>query len=144
MKSVSGTGALIPHTEKRAQAANAANAANVANAADGVAAAALEAPAGSAVPRLRIDKLSAGYGRSEVVHGLDLRLAAGQSLCLIGPNGAGKPTVLNAIFSLADVSTGSLAFADAGYTPVAGRVVAADTGARWLADPAVSRLFLRT
>ncbi len=60
------------------------------------------------VPRLRIDRLHAGYGRSEILHGIDLRLAAGQSMCLIGPNGAGKSTVLNAIFGLADVRGGTI------------------------------------
>jgi branched-chain amino acid transport system ATP-binding protein len=65
--------------------------------------------AGTAKPRLCIDGLHAGYGRSEVLHGIDLRLAAGQSLCLIGPNGAGKSTVLNVVFGLADVHAGTVA-----------------------------------
>ena len=38
-------------------------------------------------PLLRIEGLHAGYGRMEVLHGIDLQLGAGQSLCLIGPNG---------------------------------------------------------
>jgi len=59
--------------------------------------------------RLRIEGLSAGYGRMEVLHGLDLELAAGASLCLIGPNGAGKSTVLNAIFGFADIRRGAIA-----------------------------------
>jgi branched-chain amino acid transport system ATP-binding protein len=75
---------------------------------DGVTAGWLDALAGSAVPRLRIDGLHAGYGHSEIVHGIDLRLAPGQSLCLLGPNGAGKSTVLNALFGLADVTAGSI------------------------------------
>jgi branched-chain amino acid transport system ATP-binding protein len=66
----------------------------------------LDALAGAASPRLRIDRLHAGYGRSEILHGLALRLGAGQSLCLVGPNGAGKSTVLNAIFGLADIRDG--------------------------------------
>jgi branched-chain amino acid transport system ATP-binding protein len=69
----------------------------------------LDTLAGTAEPRLRIDGLHAGYGRSEVLHGVDLRLAAGQSLCLVGPNGAGKSTVLNAVFGLADVHAGTVA-----------------------------------
>lgn len=57
---------------------------------------------------LRIEGLAAGYGGTEVVHGLDLHLEAGRSLCLIGPNGAGKSTVLNAIFGFADIGRGKV------------------------------------
>jgi branched-chain amino acid transport system ATP-binding protein len=57
---------------------------------------------------LRIEALAAGYGGTEVLHGLDLRLEAGRSLCLIGPNGAGKSTVLNAIFGFADITRGRI------------------------------------
>lgn len=59
-------------------------------------------------PRLSIDGLHAGYGRSDVLHGVGLRLEVGQSLCLIGPNGAGKSTVLNAVFGLADIHAGTI------------------------------------
>lgn len=59
-------------------------------------------------PRLRVEGLSAGYGSTEVVHDLDLQLAAGQSLCLIGPNGAGKSTVLNALYGYADIRKGRI------------------------------------
>jgi branched-chain amino acid transport system ATP-binding protein len=68
----------------------------------------LDELAGGAELRLRIDGLDAGYGRTEILHGVDLRLAAGQSLCLVGPNGAGKSTVLNAVFGLADVRGGTI------------------------------------
>ncbi len=53
-------------------------------------------------PYLAVDGLVAGYGRAEIVHGIDLYLGRGQSLCLIGPNGAGKSTVLHALFGFAD------------------------------------------
>lgn len=59
-------------------------------------------------PRLRIERLHAGYGRAEILHGVSLSLDVGQSLCLVGPNGAGKSTVLNAIFGLADFREGSI------------------------------------
>jgi branched-chain amino acid transport system ATP-binding protein len=59
-------------------------------------------------PVLRIDGLTAGYGKMEVLHGIDLRVSAGQSLCIIGPNGSGKSTILNAICGLADVSAGRI------------------------------------
>jgi branched-chain amino acid transport system ATP-binding protein len=57
-------------------------------------------------PLLAVDGLTAGYGTREILHGIDLRVGAGQSLCLIGPNGAGKSTILHAIFGLADIRSG--------------------------------------
>ena len=42
---------------------------------------------------LTINKLSAGYGKMEILHNFDLFVSKAQSLCLIGPNGAGKSTL---------------------------------------------------
>ncbi len=53
-----------------------------------------------------IEKLHAGYGRMEILHGMELRLGKGQSLCLIGPNGAGKSTVLHSIFGFTNIYSG--------------------------------------
>jgi len=55
-----------------------------------------------------LNALKAGYGRMEILHGLDLLVGQGQSLCLIGPNGAGKSTVLHAIYGFSDVMGGSI------------------------------------
>ena len=49
---------------------------------------------------LEVRDLHAGYGRAEVLTGLNLRLAAGQVVTVIGPNGAGKSTTLNALMGL--------------------------------------------
>jgi len=68
----------------------------------------LDALAGDA-PHLRIDDLHAGYGQMEILHGLNLRVGRGQSLCLIGPNGAGKSTVLHSIFGFTNIYSGSIA-----------------------------------
>ena len=57
-------------------------------------------------PLLRIDGLIAGYGSTEILHGIDLRLGAGQVLCLIGADGAGKSTILRSIFGLTDIRGG--------------------------------------
>lgn len=59
-------------------------------------------------PLLRIDDLHAGYGQMEILHGLNLRIGRGQSLCLIGPNGAGKSTVLHSIFGFTNIFSGSI------------------------------------
>ncbi len=55
-----------------------------------------------------IDGLLAGYGKMEILHGLDLRLARGQSLCLIGPNGAGKSTILHSIYGFTNIGGGHI------------------------------------
>ena len=49
---------------------------------------------------LQVKGLHAGYGRAEVLTGLDLSLAPGQVVTVIGPNGAGKSTTLNALMGL--------------------------------------------
>ena len=59
-------------------------------------------------PLLAIERLIAGYGNMSVLHGIDLQLAAGQSICLIGPNGAGKSTVLNALYGFAAIRGGTI------------------------------------
>ncbi len=65
----------------------------------------LVALAGS-TPLLAIEGLTAGYGKMRVLHGLDLAVGEGQSLCLIGPNGAGKSTILHSIFGFTDIFAG--------------------------------------
>jgi branched-chain amino acid transport system ATP-binding protein len=59
-------------------------------------------------PLLRIDGLVAGYGKMEILHAINLQVAAGQSLCLIGPNGAGKSTVLHSIYGFTNIFGGSI------------------------------------
>ena len=68
----------------------------------------LDALVGDNHPHLRIDDLHAGYGQMEILHGFNLRVGRGQSLCLIGPNGAGKSTVLHSIFGFTNIYSGSI------------------------------------
>jgi branched-chain amino acid transport system ATP-binding protein len=49
---------------------------------------------------LDVRDLHAGYGRAEVLNGLNLQLPRGQVVTVIGPNGAGKSTTLNALMGL--------------------------------------------
>jgi branched-chain amino acid transport system ATP-binding protein len=48
-------------------------------------------------PALELIGLRAGYGRIEVLRGVDLVVPAGSVFALLGPNGAGKTTTLKAI-----------------------------------------------
>lgn len=74
---------------------------------EGVSCAALHDLAGGK-PFVEIDALTAGYGRMEILHGIDLAVAKGQSLCLVGPNGAGKSTILHSIFGFTQVFGGAI------------------------------------
>jgi branched-chain amino acid transport system ATP-binding protein len=49
---------------------------------------------------LNVKDLHAGYGRAEVLHGLNLQAKAGSVVTVIGPNGAGKSTLLNALMGV--------------------------------------------
>jgi branched-chain amino acid transport system ATP-binding protein len=51
-------------------------------------------------PLLEVTDLHAGYGRAEVLRGLNLQAAAGSVVTVIGPNGAGKSTLLNALMGV--------------------------------------------
>src|SRR5438094_2919591 len=59
-------------------------------------------------PVLSISDLRAGYGKMEILHGIDLQIAAGRALCMIGPNGAGKSTVLHSIYGFTRINSGSI------------------------------------
>ena len=55
-----------------------------------------------------IKKLSAGYGKMEILHNFDLSVGKAQSLCLIGPNGAGKSTILHSIYGFTNIFDGKI------------------------------------
>jgi len=67
-------------------------------------------------PFLSIDHLRAGYGKMEILHDFNLRVAKEQSLCLIGPNGAGKSTVLHSIFGFTNIYDGTVKVGDKDVT----------------------------
>ena len=57
---------------------------------------------------LALEDVRAGYGRVEVLHGVDLALEPGRVLGLLGRNGAGKTTTVRAIMGLVDDLRGSI------------------------------------
>jgi len=59
---------------------------------------------------LEVAGIIAGYDAGDVLHGVDLSVAAGEVVCLIGPNGAGKSTLLAAISGLLRPRRGEIAF----------------------------------
>jgi len=55
---------------------------------------------------LRVERLDAAYGLSQVLWGIDLAVAPGEAAALLGRNGVGKTTLLRAILGLHPCSAG--------------------------------------
>ena len=55
---------------------------------------------------LDVRDLHAGYGRMEILHGLDLHVDAEEIVSLIGANGAGKTTTLRALAGMVTPTQG--------------------------------------
>jgi branched-chain amino acid transport system ATP-binding protein len=49
---------------------------------------------------LRVEGLTAGYGKAPIINGVSFHASASQVVALIGPNGAGKSTALKASLGL--------------------------------------------
>jgi branched-chain amino acid transport system ATP-binding protein len=64
----------------------------------------------SPAPILEIRDLAAGYGKSEVLHGINMEIRKGEIVTLVGANGAGKSTTLRTIFGLTTVRGGHIRF----------------------------------
>ena len=62
-------------------------------------------------PLLRLADVRAGYGRIEVLHGVDLEVWPGSVTALLGPNGAGKSTTLRTISGQIRPTSGSVVLA---------------------------------
>lgn len=61
--------------------------------------------------------VTGGYAaEADILHGVDLSVAAGQVVVIIGPNGAGKSTAMKAVAGLVRVRQGSIRFDGAEIT----------------------------
>jgi branched-chain amino acid transport system ATP-binding protein len=67
---------------------------------------------------LEIGDLFAGYGRSNVLHAIDIRVQKGEIVALIGANGAGKSTLAKVVSGLLPVSAGSVTFEGKAVAPL--------------------------
>ncbi len=74
---------------------------------------------------LELRDIRVGYGRIEVVHGVDLDVGKGEVIGMIGPNGAGKSSILRAICGLVRPSAGQTTFDDRVLTGMAPEQIAA-------------------
>ncbi len=66
------------------------------------AASSVEVPAGG--PLLHVENLQAYYGKSHVLHGVDLSVGRGEIVSLLGRNGVGRSTTAKAIMGLVETS----------------------------------------
>ena len=83
-------------------------------------------PLSEARGRLEFEHVSFGYvSEREVLHGLDLRIPAGQTIALVGTTGAGKTTIAKLMARF--------------YDPTAGRVLLDGVELRDLAEPDLRR-----
>jgi branched-chain amino acid transport system ATP-binding protein len=63
-------------------------------------------------PLLDIRRVSAGYGRTEVLRDVDMTIAPGEIVALLGANGAGKSTLNRTISGLLRPRSGAIHFED--------------------------------
>lgn len=61
-------------------------------------------------PILSLHDWSCGYLDDPIVHGLDLDMVVGETVCIVGSNGAGKSTVLRSIYGTIKRFSGTLSF----------------------------------
>ena len=70
-------------------------------------------------PLLKVSSLQVRYGAVQAVRGIDFEIREGEIVAFLGANGAGKSSTLNAIAGLADVHSGTIAFAGRDITAMA-------------------------
>ena len=57
---------------------------------------------------IEMEKISAGYGKNEILHDVDFRAAGGEVTTLIGTNGSGKSTLLKVLLGFLDYREGEI------------------------------------
>ncbi|SHJ25411.1 ABC transporter ATP-binding protein [Wenxinia saemankumensis] len=57
---------------------------------------------------ITLDKLTKRFGKTEVIHGIDLDVKDGEFVVFVGPSGCGKSTTLRMIAGLEEVSGGEI------------------------------------
>ncbi|MGI9499448.1 MAG: ABC transporter ATP-binding protein [Geminicoccaceae bacterium] len=60
---------------------------------------------------LELDDVVGGYGETQILHGVSLRVDPGEIVAIIGPNGAGKSTAMKAVFGLLRLGSGKVCLA---------------------------------
>ena len=66
-----------------------------------------EKKAENKIPLLEVHQLKASFDRTEILHGIDLRVDANQVIAFIGPSGCGKSTFLRCLNRLHEETPGA-------------------------------------
>jgi branched-chain amino acid transport system ATP-binding protein len=85
------------------------------------------------MPMLEAQGLRASYGKSQVLHGIDLKIDAGQVVSLMGRNGMGKTTTLRALMGLNALDAGRVTFGGVDVTGRSANRIAAG-GIGWVPE----------
>jgi branched-chain amino acid transport system ATP-binding protein len=73
---------------------------------------------------LKIENLQAGYGKVEVLHGVNIHVPKGKIVTLIGSNGAGKTTTMRAVSGMIAPTSGKITLAGKDITGMASHQIA--------------------
>lgn len=65
---------------------------------------------------LTADNIFAGYGETQILHGVSITVQEDEFVTIIGPNGCGKSTLMKAVFGLVTPKSGSILFNNSNIT----------------------------
>ena len=68
------------------------------------------------VDMLELNNVTSFYGKTPIIHDVDISVKSGQCLCVLGRNGVGKSTLLRTIMGLTTSMTGTLKIDDRDFT----------------------------
>jgi branched-chain amino acid transport system ATP-binding protein len=68
----------------------------------------MKAEGGAGGWALELKELRKSFGKTDIIRGVDLQVAAGERVAIIGPNGAGKSTLFNLISGRLEPSSGQV------------------------------------
>jgi branched-chain amino acid transport system ATP-binding protein len=73
----------------------------------------------NAEPLIRVEDVHTYYGKSHILHGVSLKIGAGEVVGLLGRNGVGKSTTLKTIMGIVQPSHGTVLFSGNAITGLA-------------------------
>ncbi len=68
---------------------------------------------------LELTDITGGYGETEILHSVSMRVDEKEIVVIIGPNGAGKSTAMKAVFGLLNLTAGTVRLNDKDITHLA-------------------------
>ncbi|MBL4758136.1 MAG: ABC transporter ATP-binding protein [Rhizobiales bacterium] len=65
---------------------------------------------------LELENINGGYGQTEILHNVSMKVDPGEIVVIIGPNGAGKSTAMKSVFGLLNLTAGRILLDDEDIT----------------------------